>query len=146
MRRVVESVLPRLPSPWTAPTVRLRGWLAQLSYGEPRHHYEVWYHGRSQRAEVGLHLEADPRTNQHLAAFLDGHLVAIKGALGLQAELEPWDRGWVRLYETVPAPLLDESLAEQVAARLASYVQVLQPLLEQVPVLAETPRGTSRRA
>lgn len=129
IRAVVERTLPLLASPWDTPTVRLRGWLAQLSYDDPRRHYEVWYHGRSQRVEVGLHLEADAGTNQRLLAHLDGHLVAIKTALGLRAELEPWDRGWVRLYETLPAPLLDEPLAELAAARLAAYVAALQPLL-----------------
>lgn len=144
IRAVVERALPRLPAPWAAPQVRLRGWLAQLSFGEPRQHYEVWYHGRSQRVEVGLHLEADAATNQRLLAYLDGHLLPIKAALGAQAELEPWDRGWVRLYETLPAERLDETLAERVATRLAAYVAVLQPLLDDAPPAAPHRIGAAR--
>jgi hypothetical protein len=130
---VVERTLPRLAAPWHPPQVRVRGWLAQLSYGDPRYHYEVWYHNRSQRLEVGLHLEADAATNARLLAYLDAELLPIKAALGLHAELEPWDRGWGRLYETLPAPLLDETLAERAAERLAAYIAVLQPLLAAAP-------------
>ena len=49
---------------------------------------------------MGLHLEAEPATNDRIANGLARQLLMIKARLGQQLDLEPWDRGWVRLYET----------------------------------------------
>jgi hypothetical protein len=46
-----------------------------------------------------------------------------------RAELEPWDRGWTRLYETLPAPQLDEIVLVNAIERLDAYVTTLQPML-----------------
>ena len=39
-------------------------------------------------------------------------MVEVKAALR-RAELEPWDRGWSRLYETVPAARLDDEVVRE---------------------------------
>jgi hypothetical protein len=46
-----------------------------------------------------------------------------------RAELEPWDRGWTRLYETLPALQLDEIVLANAIERLDAYVTTLQPML-----------------
>jgi hypothetical protein len=56
--------------------------------------------------------------------------VEIKRALP-RAELEPWDRGWARLYETVPAPELSDRSLSLAVGRLTAYVTVLQPMLTE---------------
>ena len=48
-----------------------------------------------------------------------------------RAELEPWDRGWVRLYETLPAPYLDHELVALAGGRLAAFITTLQPMLSE---------------
>jgi hypothetical protein len=47
-----------------------------------------------------------------------------------RAELEPWDRGWSRLYETLPAAQLDEEVLDGAIECMSGYIVTLQPLLE----------------
>ena len=47
-----------------------------------------------------------------------------------RAELEPWDRGWSRLYETLPAAQLDEGALDGAVDCMSGYIVTLQPLLE----------------
>jgi hypothetical protein len=55
-------------------------------------------------------------------------MVEVKARLP-RAELEPWDRGWTRLYETLPAPQLDEAVLANAVERLDAYITTLQPML-----------------
>jgi hypothetical protein len=55
-------------------------------------------------------------------------MVEIKASLP-RAELEPWDRGWSRLYETIPAAQLDELVQQSAIGRFAEYITTLQPLV-----------------
>jgi hypothetical protein len=55
-------------------------------------------------------------------------MVEVKARLP-RAELEPWDRGWSRLYETLPAPQLDEVVLSNAVERLTAYITTLQPML-----------------
>ena len=48
-----------------------------------------------------------------------------------RAELEPWDRGWTRLYETIPAPRLDERVQAAAADLVVRYIDTLQPIVER---------------
>src|SRR2546429_2666011 len=74
----------------------------KLHFGEPAFHYEAWHHTGAGRLEVGLHFEASAVENQAAFDFFRSRMVEVKASLP-RAELEPWDRGWSRLYETVPA-------------------------------------------
>lgn len=111
-------------------THRGPGRLVKLHYGHPELHYEVWHHTGDGRLEIGLHFEGSPADNQSALQFFRGRMVEIKARLP-RAELEPWDRGWSRLYETLPAPQLDESVLEAAIQRLGAYITTLQPLLSQ---------------
>jgi hypothetical protein len=102
----------------------------KFHYGRPETHYEVWYHGAQGRVEVGLHFEGSRELNEACLQFFRAHMVEVKGGLP-NAELEPWDRGWARLYETFPATSLDHLALAATARRVAAYVITLQPLLEQ---------------
>lgn len=100
----------------------------QLWY-ESRHvHYEVWFHRRIDRLEVGLHFEADAQTNQRLLDHYDDNLIVAKAEISERVEAEPWDRGWARVYEMLPLEPLDDRYLKKVAARLARFVTVLEPL------------------
>jgi hypothetical protein len=52
----------------------------------------------------------------------------VKAALR-RAELEPWDRGWSRLYETLPAPVLDEQVMAAAIDLMHGYITALQPMV-----------------
>ncbi len=102
----------------------------KFHYGRPETHYEAWHHRAQSRLEVGLHFEGSRELNRAGLDFFRAHIVEVKGGLP-NAELEPWDRGWTRLYETFPALLLDHRALEGTARRVAEYVITLQPLLDQ---------------
>jgi hypothetical protein len=57
-------------------------------------------------------------------------MVEVKARLP-RAELEPWDRGWSRLYETLPAPQLDEHVLDAAAGRIVEYITTLKPMLDR---------------
>ncbi len=117
--------------------VELRGFehrrvhgVMKFHYGRPETHYEAWYHSGQGRVEVGLHFEGSRALNEAGLEFFRAHMVEVKGGLP-HAELEPWDRGWVRLYETFSAASLDNEALAATARRVADYVITLQPMLEQ---------------
>ena len=102
--------------------------LLKLHYGHPELHFEAWHHTGDGRLEVGLHFEGTAAQNQRAFDFFRMHMVEVKAALR-RAELEPWDRGWSRLYETVPAPVLDERVMDSATSLLCDYITALQPMV-----------------
>jgi hypothetical protein len=124
-----KAVKARLPQELRAyETSRGHGRLLKLHYGHPEFHYEAWHHTGAGRFEVGLHFEGSAEANQGAFDFFRPRMVEIKASLP-RAELEPWDRGWSRLYETLAAPQLDEIVLHGAVERLATYIISLQPLL-----------------
>lgn len=126
------SLAPRLPAELRGFDLRRGpGRLVKIDYGARDVHFEAWHHAQAGRFEVGLHLESDPATNRRLFEGLRARLVEIKGRLP-SAELEPWDRGWCRLYETFPAGALTSTVLSAAAERLAALITTLQPMLEEL--------------
>ena len=110
---------------------RNRWSIVQLWYPpSPRVHYEVGFHRRVERVEVGLHFEADPRSNARLLELFERDLIVAK-AVSERFEAEPWDRGWARVYEMLPIEPLDDSYVRQIADRLVGLIVALQPELER---------------
>jgi hypothetical protein len=101
----------------------------KLHYGHPETHYEVWHHTGAGRLEVGLHFEGSADLNQRAFGLFRARMVEVKARLQ-RAELEPWERGWSRLYETLRAPLLDQPLLDATIEMLVEYITVLQPMVE----------------
>jgi hypothetical protein len=111
-----------------------RSWLCQFYYRDPNLHYEVWNLGEARgKLELGLHFES--RNHDVNLALLQGfsrRMVEVKATLGPQWEAEQWDRGWTKVYETVPyEPFSDETLAA-ISARLAGAMSVLQPIWDSL--------------
>lgn len=102
----------------------------KIHFGEPAFHYEAWHHTGAGKLEVGLHFEASAQDNQAAFDFFRTRMVEVKASLP-RAELEPWDRGWSRLYETLPAARLDESVLSNAVQCMAAYIVALQPLLDE---------------
>jgi hypothetical protein len=111
-------------------SIRGRGRLMKVHFGEPAFHYEAWHHAGAGRLEVGLHFEGSAAENQAALEFFRARIVEVKAGLP-RAELEPGDRGWTRLYETMPATSLDERVLDQTVECLTDYVVTLQPMLNQ---------------
>jgi hypothetical protein len=121
----------KLPAPLQRfSTIRGRGRLMKVHFGEPAFHYEAWHHAGAGRLEIGLHFEASSAENRRAFEFFRSRMVEVKATLK-RAELEPWDRGWSRLYETMPAARLDEDVLGWAVMCMSAYVVTLQPLLEQ---------------
>lgn len=110
--------------------LRGHGRLIKIHFGDPSFHFEAWHHTGAGRFEIGLHFESSAERNQAAFEFFRARMVEVKANLP-RAELEPWDRGWCRLYETVPAARLDSTVLEAAAHTMTAYVSVLRPMLEQ---------------
>lgn len=80
--------------------------------------------------------------NERIARGLARRLVEIKARLGSRIDLEPWDRGWVRLYETHPMEGFDPAAVSRTAARVAELIRVLWPLYLEI---SRAPVGTALR-
>jgi hypothetical protein len=121
----------RLPAEWRGfRTIRGRGRLMKVYFEAPAFHYEAWHHTGAGRLEVGLHFESTADVNGAAFDFFRARMVQVKAELP-RAELEPWDRGWSRLYETLPAARLDDGVLADAVDCLAAYVVTLQPMVEQ---------------
>jgi hypothetical protein len=111
---------------------RARSSQAQWFFDDPRLHFEAWWHANSGRLELGLHLEAEPATNDRIANGLARQLLMLKARLGQQLDLEPWDRGWVRLYETYAVEVFDAPRIRLTAARMAELIAVIWPICQEL--------------
>jgi hypothetical protein len=135
MKAIPEAIRPHLP-----PTLRdfrwqARPWLVQIHYGHPHLHYEVWRLSRREALELGLHFEhRDRDVNARLLRYFDAFGVAIKAELGEDVEVEPWDKGWAKVYQTLPLEPFEPPYLEKVAARLAHMIAYLQPILARAGI------------
>ena len=104
---------------------------AQLYDDNPRFHYEVARVPKrlGDRLELGLHFESRiPAQNRRMLSGFADRLLEIKGELGEGIEAEPWDKGWTKVYETIPLFPYDQAYLEQTALRLVEIIQVLHPI------------------
>ncbi|OLC55717.1 MAG: hypothetical protein AUH85_08580 [Chloroflexi bacterium 13_1_40CM_4_68_4] len=105
-----------------------RSWIGKVWTGNDDLHYEVWPRPRLGVLELGLHFEADALTNARLLAAFRARQREVRAALGKAPLIEPWDKGWARVYETHPLEE-DRPAAERYGLRLAAYVAALEPIL-----------------
>lgn len=110
---------------------RLWSYGVQLYDDDPRFHYEV---ARvpvrlGDRLEVGLHFESKSAAdNRQLLDGFAARMIEIKAELGQDVEAELWDKGWTKVYETLPLETYSASYLQVVARRLAKMVAVLHPV------------------
>ncbi len=136
MRAIPAATRAQLPGKLQEFKTNTRPWLVQLFYADPLLHYEVVTLGERRGVlEIGLHFES--RTAEVNARLLDGflrHLFEIKAELGDHLEAEHWDKGWTKVYETIPLETFTEDYLERTARRLAKQIVVMQPVLEELLV------------
>jgi hypothetical protein len=59
------------------------------------------------------------------------HAFEIKAVLDEDVHFERWDKGWSKIYQTIPLAPYDDPYLERVAERLARQIEVLQPILAE---------------
>ncbi len=123
--------------------VRARRWGVKVWFGPaepPREHYEAQVIGARDvpaaevvAIEIGFHAEhRDETANEAALGTLVRHQERWRTALGPDAVAGPFLGGaehWRRLSETWPDPdLSDPDLGMEIAARLADYLDAIEPL------------------
>lgn len=111
--------------------------MVKLWSGNRDLHFECGVYPRRSVVELGLHFESDPITNLRLLGAFRARAKRIARALP-DARIEPWDRGWARVWEPIALEVFDPAFSARLTERLAAYVRTLAPILEaEVP--ADTP-------
>lgn len=131
--RLPEAIRPHLPDTGEVLHMEPHGRLLKIWYGSDKAiHYEVVIHERAMRLELGLHCESGIERNAQIRHGLSFYLFDIKAALGLSVELEDWDRGWVRLYETQLLQPLDEPRLVEFGERVGLFIRTVQPIYAEL--------------
>ena len=135
MAALPETVRGHVVPLWRGFRSQHRSWLCQLYFGDPACHYEVWNMGeRRGKLELGLHFESrDHERNRRLLQLVSSAMIGVKATLGGDWECEPWDRGWTKVYTTVPYEPFTTAYLDRVSRDLAHAIEYLQPLLEAAP-------------
>lgn len=137
LRGVVEIVKDEISADFRPFHSTAYSYMAQVWSGNKQLHYEAWIRDRLGVIELGLHFEADALTNARLLAAFRARQRAIRRTLGAEVRIEPWDKGWARVWEPVELVTLDAAFRARIGARVTAYVGALEPILRsEVP--AET--------
>lgn len=140
---IVSRMRPLLPEARRDFRIRANLFLLKVDYGNPRVHYEVWCDTERGILGIGLHFEDGPASTLAYLAYFDRLIVEIKHRLGPEVELERWTASWAHIYEHRTLEPLSRQLAGRTANRLATMIEVLQPLVEAAGVSAERSAGGS---
>jgi len=144
---VAEAVRVALPAGERALEARQTLNLLKLHYGANyRVHYEAWISAERGWLELGLHFEDGPASTERLLTHFDRHILEIKHELGVEAELERWTQSWGHLFEMHPLEPLTPAFATRIGKRLASYISLLQPLLDEAyeaGLVPQTPHAST---
>jgi hypothetical protein len=128
-----------------APESRLRSSMVQLYFGDSRQHYELWLRHRDGLVELGLHFEGEREDSRARIAHVAECMPLLLEGLGPEVEVEEWTERWTRVHETLPLRALTEDYARELGARLARYVDVLEPLVAGLPPMAARPPAPAGR-
>lgn len=132
-RALPARLRPRLPKELRKFKTRLRNWMLQVYYDEYATHYEASAYTKLRVFEIGLHFERRGREqNDALLSHCMQYAFEVKAEVGPQVEFERWDKGWSKIYETLPLAPFDEVYLEQVAERMAKLIACMQPLLDEM--------------
>ena len=101
----------------------------KLWFGNKDLHYECGVFSQRKIIELGLHFESDAMTNLRLLGAFRARSKAIARKLPT-ARIEAWDKGWTRVWESIPLERFGPAFTTAITKRLARYIEVLEPLLE----------------
>ncbi len=129
---VYELLLKQLPKRYRKHEWRIRFGYLQLYFDNSAVHYEAWVQRRASQIEVGLHFEGEREMNYRWAELLGARALEVQAQLGGEVELEEWTETWTRLHETHRfTGALSEELATELAARMAQFIEVMEPILAE---------------
>jgi hypothetical protein len=124
---------PRLPSDLRRFQCRIRSWMLQVYYDDYYVHYEASAYSRLQAFEIALHFERKGRElNDELMRHCLRYAFELKHTYGAQLEFERWDKGWSKIYETIPLASYTEEYLARAAERMAKLMACLQPILDEI--------------
>lgn len=124
-RAVAEELGDDAPPHHLATSYQVKLW-----FGNKDLHFECGVYLHRKVIELGLHFESDAMTNLQLLGAFKARSKAIARQLPT-ARIEPWDKGWTRVWEAIPLAPFEPAFSAQVAKRFARYVRVLEPILEE---------------
>jgi hypothetical protein len=113
-----------------APHHLATSYMVKLWFGNKDLHYECGVYLHRKVIELGLHFESDAMTNLQLLGAFRARSKAIARRLPT-ARIEVWDKGWARVWESIPLAPFGPTFGAEVATRFARYVRVLEPILEE---------------
>jgi hypothetical protein len=130
LQTLPDVLIPQLPQKLQGIQVRQPWrWILQFHFGETRLHYELSRVAGREAWEIGFHFESsDKQLNRFLLRGFRHHLFEIKDTLGESFEAEMWDKGWTKVYETVPLEAYTVAHQTQVGHRLAEVITCLHPI------------------
>jgi len=148
MQRLPDQVRVLLPPFLQNLRWKARSYLVQIYYDDPAVHYEVWSIRKRDLLEVGLHMEGrDRQLNEQLFSALDECIFEIRARLGSDLELERWDKGWAKIYRTMPLVPFNQATLGDLATDMADMIRVLEPIIREAryrrTVLTQTNRENS---
>lgn len=142
-----DATLKRLPAELRKSCkARVRFVWFQVHFHSPKVHYEVWLTRKTERIEIGLHFEGPQEFSYAWAACFAEHMAEVQAACGPHYELEEWTQSWARIHETIPYDPLSETLADEVASRLARLISVCEPIVEAERGLIVAPMDEKKAA
>jgi hypothetical protein len=129
LRQVAEELPMHLPPDLRELESEQWGRFYKVWYGDKRLHFETQFLPGG-RLEIGFHMEADPETNEKVAAALERKAAKINRALGDDVKVGSHGPKWRSMAERWSGgDLGSEEAATEAAARLAEYIQTILPLL-----------------
>ncbi len=132
LNAVYEGLLEQLPKRYRKHESRIRFGYLQVYFNSPAVHYEAWVQRRASRIELGLHFEGERDANYRWAELLGARALEVQAQMGGEIELEEWTEAWTRLHETRRfTGALSQELADEVAARMCRFIEVMEPILEE---------------
>ena len=129
---VYDSLPEQLPNDLRDHAWGIRWSLLQVYFEKQKVTDEVWVQRKARKIELGLHFEGEREESYRWAEVLAPRSIEIQAQLGDGVELEEWTSKWTRLHETIHMETeLSDQLAVDVAKRLARYIEVLEPILQE---------------
>lgn len=129
LRQVADELPMHLPPDLRDLSSEQWGRFYKVWSADKRLHFETQFVSGG-RLEIGFHMEADPETNERVAATLQRKATWIKKSLGEDAKAGSHGPKWRCLAETWSGgDLRSAEAATEAAARLAEYIRTILPLL-----------------
>jgi len=122
-----DLALASLGAEFPRPDRKVEWTILQLSFGDPKAHFELQPHVARGIVELGLHFEGEVEANDKRAARIAANAVEVMAGLGPAWELEVWTPSWRRIHRIFHFDALTQELGREVAAEFANALRVLLP-------------------